>query len=112
MRRIPILALLLLVSSTPVAADRGTTVASARGATVASAPGASCDPGPDAWQERSRWQRLARGMSRFDVLRLLGEPGKVSVYDGFERWEYPGALGARIGFDDRGRVAGWIPPAP
>lgn len=73
---------------------------------------ASCDPGPDAWQERSRWQRLARGMSRFDVLRLLGEPGKVSVYDGFERWEYPGALGARIGFDDRGRVAGWIPPAP
>lgn len=104
MRRVPLLALLALVSATPAAADGATS--------AASVPGASCDPGPDAWQERSRWQRLARGMSRFDVLRLLGEPGKVSVYDGFERWEYPGALGARIGFDDRGRVAGWIPPAP
>jgi hypothetical protein len=34
----------------------------------------------------------------------------VSAYDGFERWEYPGALGARVNFDDRGRVVGWIAP--
>ena len=51
-------------------------------------------------------------MSRFEVLRLLGEPGKVSTYDGFERWEYPSALGARVNFDDRGVVVSWKPPRP
>jgi outer membrane protein assembly factor BamE (lipoprotein component of BamABCDE complex) len=76
--------------------------------------GAGSDPAcalaPDAWKDRERWRRLEKGMSRFDVLRLLGDPGKVSSYDGFERWEYPGALGARVNFDDRGRVVGWIAP--
>ena len=71
---------------------------------------AACTTAPDAWREPERWLRLQRGMSRFDVLRLLGEPGKVSAYDGFERWEYPAALGARVNFDDRGRVVGWIAP--
>jgi hypothetical protein len=70
----------------------------------------SCATQPDAWKDPARWLRLERGMSRFDVVRLLGDPGKVSSYDGFERWEYPGALGARVNFDDRGRVQGWIAP--
>ena len=59
------------------------------------------------WENPRRWQNLRKGMSRFDVLRLLGEPGKVSTYDGFERWEYPAALGARVNFDDRGAVVSW-----
>jgi hypothetical protein len=70
----------------------------------------ACALGPDAWKDRERWLRLERGMSRWDVLRLLGDPGKVSTYDGFERWEWPGALGARVNFDDRGRVVGWVAP--
>jgi outer membrane protein assembly factor BamE (lipoprotein component of BamABCDE complex) len=69
----------------------------------------ACELPPRAWEDPARWGRLREGMSRFDVFRLLGEPGKVSVYDGFERWEYPAALGARVNFDDRGRVASWWP---
>ena len=82
----------------------------AEAAARAAAAEPACAPALDAWKDRGRWLRLQRGMSRFDVLRLLGDPGKVSAYDGFERWEYPGALGARVNFDDRGRVAGWIAP--
>jgi hypothetical protein len=61
----------------------------------------------EAWRDPARWRQLRKGMSRFEVMRLLGEPGKVSSYEGFERWEYPAALGARVNFDDRGRVHSW-----
>jgi hypothetical protein len=67
--------------------------------------------GPQPWRTPESWQRLARGMSRFDVFRILGEPGKVASYDGFERWEYPDLRGGRVNFDDAGRVMGWrLPP--
>jgi len=65
-----------------------------------------------AWEDPGCWEKLRKGMSRFEVLRLLGEPGKLSTYDGFERWEYPAALGARVNFDDRGAVVSWRPPQP
>jgi hypothetical protein len=65
---------------------------------------------PQAWQDLARWEHLRRGMSRFDVFRILGEPGKVSSYDGFERWEYPDLLGGRVNFDDSGALLGWRPP--
>jgi hypothetical protein len=52
-------------------------------------------------------------MSRFDVFRILGEPGKVASYDGFERWEYPDMLGGRVNFNDDGKLVGWrLPPEP
>jgi hypothetical protein len=51
-------------------------------------------------------------MSRYDVMRTLGEPGKITLYDGFERWEYPDLLGGRVHFDDAGHVAGWREPRP
>lgn len=66
---------------------------------------------PQAWQELASWERLGRGMSRFDVFRILGEPGKVSSYDGFERWEYPDLRGGRVNFDDAGALLSWrLPP--
>lgn len=65
---------------------------------------------PQPWQAAESWRSLARGMSRFDVFRILGEPGKVSSYDGFERWEYPDLLGGRVNFDDSGALLGWRPP--
>jgi hypothetical protein len=66
---------------------------------------------PLAWQEVASWRQLSQGMSRFDVFRILGEPGKVASYDGFERWEYPDLRGGRVNFDDAGRVMGWrLPP--
>lgn len=68
---------------------------------------------PDAWQRSESWHRLRRGMSRFEVFAVLGEPGRVAQYDGFERWEYPDLLGGRVSFDDAGRLVGWRePPAP
>ena len=66
---------------------------------------------PEAWQHRESWARLAKGMSRFDVFRILGEPGKVASYDGFERWEYPDLRGGRVNFDDVGALLSWrLPP--
>jgi hypothetical protein len=65
---------------------------------------------PQAWQARESWERLAKGMSRFDVLRILGEPGKVASYDGFERWEYPDLRGGRVNFDDAGELLSWRAP--
>jgi outer membrane protein assembly factor BamE (lipoprotein component of BamABCDE complex) len=59
------------------------------------------------WRDPSRWQALRIGMSRGEVIALLGEPGKITRYYAFERWEYPDALGHRVNFDERGRLAVW-----
>ncbi len=64
------------------------------------------------WADASRWQQLRRGMTRFQVMQLLGEPGKVSPYYGLERWEYPGVFGARVVFDASGRLGSWTRPRP
>jgi hypothetical protein len=66
----------------------------------------------EGWREFRNWRSLHKGMSRFEVMRLLGEPGKVSDYYSFERWEYPDALGGRVNFDSGGSVVGWRPPPP
>jgi hypothetical protein len=77
------------------------------------APAAPGGAQREAWRDRQRWAHLARGMSRFDVFRVLGEPGKVASYDGFERWEYPDMLGGRVNFNDDGKLVGWrLPPEP
>jgi outer membrane protein assembly factor BamE (lipoprotein component of BamABCDE complex) len=59
------------------------------------------------WRNPESWRQLRIGMSRYDVLRILGEPGKVTRYYAFERWEYPDALGERLDFDERGRLSVW-----
>jgi hypothetical protein len=59
------------------------------------------------WRDPGAWQRLRLGMSQADVVRTLGAPGRSTAYYGFERWEYPDALGQRVNFDDRGRLIGW-----
>ena len=64
----------------------------------------------EGWRELRNWRSLHKGMSRFEVMQLLGEPGKVSDYYAFERWEYPDALGGRVNFDSGGSVVGWRPP--
>ncbi|HVN36655.1 MAG TPA: hypothetical protein VMW19_00605 [Myxococcota bacterium] len=61
----------------------------------------------DAWRDPATWRALRNGMSQADVLRVLGPPGRVTVYYGFLRWEYPDALGARVDFDERGRLIAW-----
>ena len=78
-------------------------LAARRGATPPAARG-------EGWRELRNWRSLRKGMSRFEVMQLLGEPGKVSDYYAFERWEYPDALGGRVNFDSGGSVVGWRPP--
>jgi hypothetical protein len=64
----------------------------------------------DAWKRPAAWQRLERGMTRYEVMMTLGEPGKIAHYEGFERWEYPDFRGGRVNFNGRGRLGGWSPP--
>jgi hypothetical protein len=63
------------------------------------------------WRDLAVWKTLRDGMSEADVLRILGPPGRVTTYYGFQRWEYPDALGARVNFDERGRLSAWGPYA-
>lgn len=63
----------------------------------------------EAWRDIQVWKALRDGMSEADVLRILGAPGRVTTYYGFQRWEYPDALGARVNFDERGRLSAWGP---
>jgi hypothetical protein len=95
----------------------GVQPALAQPAAAPHAPAAATRPAESAqrepWKDRQRWAHLAKGMSRFDVFRILGEPGKVASYDGFERWEYPDMLGGRVNFNDDGELVGWrLPPEP
>ena len=50
-------------------------------------------------------------MSQGEVIRILGDPGRVTRYYAFTRWEYPDALGRRVNFDERGRLLVWGPLA-
>ncbi len=68
---------------------------------VAPAGGSAEAAHPD-WRSPETWQRLRVGMSQLDVLRILGEPGRITRYYAFERWEYPDALGKRENFDELG----------
>jgi len=67
----------------------------------------SAEAARDAWQHRETWQQLRGGMSQAEVARILGPPGHVTSYYGFQRWEYPDALGARVDFDEQGRLLVW-----
>jgi outer membrane protein assembly factor BamE (lipoprotein component of BamABCDE complex) len=58
-------------------------------------------------QDRSQWRKLQRGMSKDDVRKLLGEPGKVSVAKYYEFWYY---AGGSVTFDSKGRLDGWNEP--
>lgn len=64
----------------------------------------------EAWKHREAWRRLHRGMSQYEVMATLGEPGRIVDYGSFERWEYPDFLGGRVTFDDRGTLRGIRPP--
>lgn len=64
-------------------------------------------PPREPWREPAVWRELRAGMSQADVLRILGTPGRVTTYTGFQRWEYPGALGERVNFDEAGRLLAW-----
>lgn len=79
-------------------------------ATPAQAPESSRTTQSD-WRSPESWRRLRVGMSQAEVAAILGEPGRVTRYYAFTRWEYPDALGRRVNFDAQGRLLAWGPNA-
>lgn len=63
------------------------------------------DKQPDA----SSWLQVTEGLSRSDVLAILGEPRKIEGGGSFEDWYYEGRGGARVSFLN-GKVYAWVAP--
>ncbi len=63
--------------------------------------------GPASNDDKSQWRKLQRGMSKDDVKKLLGEPGKVSVSKYYEFWYY---AGGSVTFDSKSRLDSWNEP--
>ena len=93
------LAALLMLAALPLAPAAG-----------AEPPGSAQLAATD-WRSPASWRRLRVGMSQAEVAQILGEPGKITRYYAFTRWEYPDALGRRVNFDERGRLLAWSPVA-
>jgi outer membrane protein assembly factor BamE (lipoprotein component of BamABCDE complex) len=78
---------------------------------AAGRPAGAAQPAQNSGQaptvDRSQWRKLQRGMSKDDVKKLLGEPGKVSVAKYYEFWYY---AGGNVTFDSKGRLDAWNEP--
>jgi len=57
----------------------------------------------------SAWMQLSKGLSRSDVLAILGEPRKIDGGNVFEDWYYGAPGGARVAFMN-GQVYTWVSP--
>ena len=56
------------------------------------------------------WQSLVVGLSKAEVISLLGKPGKIDKWKTGEAWYYPNPRGGEIDFDVNGQVSGWLEP--
>ncbi len=64
--------------------------------------------GAPAGQDKTRWRKLQRRMSKDDVRKLLGEPLRISAGRYGESWGYIGSGMAT--FDAKGRLDFWLEP--
>jgi outer membrane protein assembly factor BamE (lipoprotein component of BamABCDE complex) len=61
------------------------------------------------WENKKNWRKLAAGMSREEVLALLGEP--IKTIEGVKTlWYYPDIYRGYVSFDDNGKLVGWQEP--
>ena len=72
----------------------------------AAAPKNDAEP----WKDKANWRRLNKGMSKAELTRIFGEPGKIVSGYHFEIWYYPSPLGGSVTIDDNNRVTGWSEP--
>jgi|AntDeeMinimDraft_5_1070356.scaffolds.fasta_scaffold18810_2 outer membrane protein assembly factor BamE (lipoprotein component of BamABCDE complex) len=63
----------------------------------------------DGWKDKQNWKKLKKGMSKEEVKKVLGKPGKIRTASYGDTWYYPDVLGGRVNFD-AGRVEGWSEP--
>jgi len=61
------------------------------------------------WREKSNWRALLKGMTKEEVKKVLGDPGKISNLSS-EVWYYPSGLGGSVAFDSSGKLTGWSEP--
>lgn len=68
-------------------------------------------PQGELWKNFSAWRKLRRGMSREEVIRLLGEAHSISVDAYAEYWRY-GAVseGGIARFSANGKLFSWDEP--
>jgi hypothetical protein len=66
---------------------------------------------PD-WKDKSHWRMLKKGMSKNDVLKLLGGPRKTQSGGVLEYWYYSraGISGPHVTFDQNETIWGWDEP--
>lgn len=66
------------------------------------------------WQNLELWRgKLSKGMSKDEVIALLGKPDRVITYGrAGERWWYGAASGGTVDLDADGRVNAWLEPHP
>jgi hypothetical protein len=61
------------------------------------------------WENKKNWRKLETGMSRDEVLALLGEP--IKTIEGVKTlWYYPDIYRGYVSFDDKGKLTGWLEP--
>lgn len=62
------------------------------------------------WRDVSLWRSLKREMSKEDVRRILGEPGKVTELGFMAIWNYGYPLGGSVTFGGNGLLESWSEP--
>ena len=58
----------------------------------------------------SRWHSLQVGLSKTEVMALLGKPGRIVKWKTGEAWYFPNRKGGEVDFDAEGHVTGWLEP--
>lgn len=67
----------------------------------------------DQWRHLALWRtRLSKGMTKKEVIDLLGEPTKITVFSDNETWYYGYPLGGSVELSSRGTVYSWSEPPP
>jgi hypothetical protein len=66
----------------------------------------------DKWKDISLWRyHLQKGMKKDAVVKLLGEPDKVEVYNlSGDVWHYGYPSGGDVNFDTNGKLKSWSEP--
>ncbi|MCX6640426.1 MAG: hypothetical protein NTW14_08105 [bacterium] len=66
------------------------------------------------WKNQANWRyELKKGMTKQEVLALMGEPDKVDVYSLIgDKWHYGYPSGGTISFSASGYVDMWSEPSP
>ena len=56
------------------------------------------------------WHSLQVGLSKTEVMALLGKPGRIDKWKTGEAWYFPSRKGGEVDFDAEGHVTGWLEP--